>query len=214
MRTGIGCSSSVATRTRASARKSRPSCMGGVRMSPWTSTTTDIRHFPGRLANGAPSTRRTATSSPVRDFRVLRTQQSELPLPILDRVRPDGAIQVATSNQVSNYHDQTVRPAAEMIWEVMTYAAHGVQCTMVDKSALNGVFYRVPYERMRPAFAEVRETGVFQTPSAARGGALLLESQPGLVRAGNPAQIPRLHLGRAPRLGPIAHSDGCDRRRG
>ena len=107
---------------------------------------------------------------------------------------------MATSNQVSNYHDQTVRPAAEMIWEVMTYAAHGVQCTMVDKSALNGVFYRVPYERMRPAFAEVRKREYFKHRPLPEVGLYLLESQPGLVRAGNPAQIPRLDLGRAPRL--------------
>jgi hypothetical protein len=70
--------------------------------------------------------------------------------------RRDGAIQVATSDQVFDYCDYTVRPAAEMVWEVLTYAAHGVQCTMVDKATGDGTFPRLSYERIRPAFTEVR----------------------------------------------------------
>jgi hypothetical protein len=44
-----------------------------------------------------------------------------------------------------------------MTWEVLTYLAHGAQCTIVDKSNYDGSLDRVAFERMSPAFAEVQK---------------------------------------------------------
>ncbi len=70
--------------------------------------------------------------------------------------RPEGALQVATSRSVYNYHDFTVRPEADLNWEVMTYLAHGVQCTVVDKADYDGSLDDVVYRRLGRIFGEAR----------------------------------------------------------
>ena len=70
-------------------------------------------------------------------------------------VRPDGPVQGVTSRFVFNYHDYTVRPVAEMQWEVSTYLAHGAQCTIVDKANFDGTSDPLVYERIGEVFGEV-----------------------------------------------------------
>ena len=71
--------------------------------------------------------------------------------------RLGGPIQVATSRSVYDYFDPTVRPVAEMKWEVLTYSAHGLQCTVVDKVNYDGTEEALVYERLGEVFGEVRE---------------------------------------------------------
>ncbi|MCL5019795.1 MAG: beta-galactosidase trimerization domain-containing protein, partial [Patescibacteria group bacterium] len=70
--------------------------------------------------------------------------------------RPGGPIQGVTSRSIYVYHDFTVRPAAEMTWETMTYLSHGAQCTIVDKANYDGSLDPVVFERIGEAFAEAR----------------------------------------------------------
>jgi hypothetical protein len=70
--------------------------------------------------------------------------------------RPGGPVQGVTSRSVFDYHDFTVRPTAEMTWEVLTYLAHGAQCTIVDKANYDGTLDRVAYQRMGEVFAEAQ----------------------------------------------------------
>lgn len=70
--------------------------------------------------------------------------------------RPGGPVQGVTSRSVYNYHDFTVRPVAELKWEVMTYLAHGAQCTIVDKANYDGGLDPVAYGRIGEVFAEAR----------------------------------------------------------
>jgi hypothetical protein len=70
--------------------------------------------------------------------------------------RPAGPVQGVTSRGVFDYHDFTVRPVAEMKWEVMTYLAHGAQCTIVDKLYYDGATEPLAYERMGRVFEEAR----------------------------------------------------------
>ncbi len=69
-------------------------------------------------------------------------------------VSPDGAMQGVTSRGVYDYHDFTVRPVAEMKWEVFTYLAHGALCTVVDKANYDGTLDAVAYERLGEVFGE------------------------------------------------------------
>jgi hypothetical protein len=71
--------------------------------------------------------------------------------------RLGGPTQIATSRSVYEYFDPTVRPVAEMEWEVLTYAAHGTQCTVVDKVNYDGTLDPLAYERLGQVFREVRE---------------------------------------------------------
>jgi hypothetical protein len=68
--------------------------------------------------------------------------------------RPNGPVQGVSSRGVWDYHDFTVRPVAEMKWEVLTYLAHGAQLTMVDKLNYDGSLDRVAYERLGEVFGE------------------------------------------------------------
>ena len=68
--------------------------------------------------------------------------------------RPSGPLQIATSRSVYNYHDFTVRPTADMKWEVYTYLAHGIQCTMVDKANYDGSLDRVAFARLGEIYGE------------------------------------------------------------
>jgi hypothetical protein len=70
--------------------------------------------------------------------------------------RPDGLVQGVTSRSVYDYHDFTVRPTADMKWEVMTYLAHGAQCTIVDKANYDGTLDRLVYDRIGEIFGEAR----------------------------------------------------------
>lgn len=71
--------------------------------------------------------------------------------------RPQGPVQGVTSRGVFDYHDFTVRPVAEMKWEVMTYLAHGAQCTIVDKLYYDGSPEPLAYERIGEVFGEARK---------------------------------------------------------
>jgi len=68
--------------------------------------------------------------------------------------RPGGPVQGVTSRSVFNYHDFTVRPVAEMAWEVFTYLAHGAQCTIVEKANYDGTLDPVVFERIGEVFGE------------------------------------------------------------
>ena len=68
--------------------------------------------------------------------------------------RSDGRTQGVTSVGVYDYHDFTVRPTAELKWEVMTYLAHGALCTIVDKANYDGTFNPLVYERLGEVFSE------------------------------------------------------------
>jgi hypothetical protein len=70
--------------------------------------------------------------------------------------RPNGPVQGVTSRSVFNYHDFTIRPTADMKWEVFTYLAHGAQCTIVDKANYDGSLDSVVYERIGDIFGEAR----------------------------------------------------------
>ncbi len=71
--------------------------------------------------------------------------------------RPDGLVQGVTSPSASDYHDFTVRPLAELKWEVMTYLAHGAQCTIVDKAGYDGRSDAVVYDRLGIIFGEAKK---------------------------------------------------------
>ncbi|HQH51868.1 MAG TPA: hypothetical protein PKY01_05545 [Candidatus Hydrogenedentes bacterium] len=68
--------------------------------------------------------------------------------------RPDGLVQSVGSRSIYDYHDFTVRPAAELKWEVLTYLAHGAQCTVVDKANYEGSMDPIAYQRLGEAFGE------------------------------------------------------------
>jgi hypothetical protein len=70
---------------------------------------------------------------------------------------PDHPVQVATSHAVYVYHDYTIKPIAETKWEVMTYLAHGAQCTMVDKAFYDGTVDPIVYDRLAEVYGEARK---------------------------------------------------------
>lgn len=80
---------------------------------------------------------------------------SLLPL-FMAGARPEGPVQAVGSRGVFDYHDFTVRPTAEMKWEVLTYLAHGAQCTIVDKAYYDGSLEPLAYERLGEAFLEAQ----------------------------------------------------------
>jgi hypothetical protein len=71
--------------------------------------------------------------------------------------REGGPVQGVTSRSVYNYHDFSIRPAADMKWEVFTYLAHGAQCTIVDKANYDGSLDPVVYQRFGEIFGEARQ---------------------------------------------------------
>ncbi len=71
-------------------------------------------------------------------------------------VRPKGVRQGVTSRGVFDYHDFTVRPLAEMKWEIFTYLAHGSLCTIVDKAYYDGSLDREAFERIGAVFSEAQ----------------------------------------------------------
>uniref|UniRef100_UPI001C4E10C9 beta-galactosidase trimerization domain-containing protein n=1 Tax=Candidatus Entotheonella palauensis TaxID=93172 RepID=UPI001C4E10C9 len=75
--------------------------------------------------------------------------------------RPGGIVQGVGSRSVYNYHDFTVRPTADMKWEVYTYLAHGAMCTIVDKANYEGTLDPVVFERIGAIFGEARQRSDF-----------------------------------------------------
>ena len=71
--------------------------------------------------------------------------------------RPAGPVQGVTSRSVYDYHDFSVRPTADLKWDVFTYLSHGAQCTIVDKANYDGSCDPVVYDRIREIFGEARE---------------------------------------------------------
>lgn len=69
-------------------------------------------------------------------------------------VRSDGRTQGVTSVGVYDYHDFTLRPTAELKWEILTYLAYGALCTIVDKAYYDGTLNPLAYERLGEAFGE------------------------------------------------------------
>jgi len=68
--------------------------------------------------------------------------------------RDDRLVQGVTSRSVFDYHDFTVRPTADLKWEVFTYLAHGCQCTVVDKANYEGTCDPAVYDRLGRIFEE------------------------------------------------------------
>ena len=75
--------------------------------------------------------------------------------------REGGPVQGVTSRSVYNYHDFSIRPTADMKWEVFTYLAHGAQCTIVDKANYDGSLDPVVYHRFGEIFGEARKKREF-----------------------------------------------------
>jgi hypothetical protein len=67
---------------------------------------------------------------------------------------PGLPFQVAIQRGVRMYHDQTTRPTADMLWELMTLLSHGAFVTMVDKTAFDGSLDPVAYQRFSEIFDE------------------------------------------------------------
>ena len=69
-------------------------------------------------------------------------------------VTPGKPVQVAISRDARVYHNQTVRPLADLCWELFTLLAHGAFVTTVDKTAFDGGLDPLAYERIGAAHAE------------------------------------------------------------
>ena len=69
---------------------------------------------------------------------------------------PGRPVQVAISRDARMYHNQTVRPLADLRWELFTLLAHGAFVTVVDKMGFDGWLDPVCYERVGAAFLEAR----------------------------------------------------------
>lgn len=67
---------------------------------------------------------------------------------------PGRPVQVAISRDARVYHNQTVRPLADLRWELLTLLAHGAFVTVVDKTAFDGGLDPLAYERIGEAYAD------------------------------------------------------------
>ena len=67
---------------------------------------------------------------------------------------PGRPVQVAISRDARVYHNQTVRPLADLRWELLGLLAHGAFVTVVDKTAFDGGLDPLAYERVGAAFAD------------------------------------------------------------
>ena len=67
---------------------------------------------------------------------------------------PNSPFQIAISRDARCYHNQTVRPLADLRWELFTLLAHGGFVTVVDKLGFDGWLDPVCYERLGVAFKE------------------------------------------------------------
>ena len=84
---------------------------------------------------------------------------------------PGQRVQVAISRDARVYHNQTVRPLADMRWELLGLLAHGAFVTAVDKTAFDGGLDPLTYERIGAAFADAlaRRAQFGQSPVAEVG---------------------------------------------
>ena len=69
---------------------------------------------------------------------------------------PGKPFQIAISRDARCYHNQTVRPLADLRWELLTLLAHGGFVTVVDKLGFDGRLDPVCYERVGQAFREAQ----------------------------------------------------------
>jgi hypothetical protein len=69
---------------------------------------------------------------------------------------PGIPFQVAISRDARCYHNQTVRPLADLRWELLTLLSHGGFVTVVDKLGFDGWLDPVCYERMGEVFKEAK----------------------------------------------------------
>ena len=130
----------------------------------------------------------------------VRLQQPEPTVAVHGRGRPGGPVQGVTSRSAFNYHDFSVRPAADLKWETLTYLAHGAQCTIVDKADYDGTLDPVVYQSTGEAFGEARSKREYFGHKPVPEVGLTIQPQPGLVRSGRRSR--KVHawlLGRAPR---------------
>ncbi len=67
---------------------------------------------------------------------------------------PGRPVQVAISRDARVYHNQTVRPLADLRWELLGLLTHGAFVTVVDKTAFDGGLDPLAYERIGEAFAD------------------------------------------------------------
>jgi hypothetical protein len=81
---------------------------------------------------------------------------SLLPL-FLAGARPGTRSQCVGSRSIHSYHDHSVRPVADLRWEVMTYLSHGAQVTIVDKAKYDGSLDPLVYSRLGQVFAEAQD---------------------------------------------------------
>ncbi len=70
---------------------------------------------------------------------------------------PGKPYQVAISRDARMYHNQTVRPLADLRWELSTLLAHGAFVTVVDKTAFDGALDPMAYDRIGQAFEDARK---------------------------------------------------------
>ncbi len=68
---------------------------------------------------------------------------------------PGLPFQIAISRDARCYHNQTMRPLADIRWELFTLLAHGGFVTTVDKMGFDGWLDPLCYERLGVAFQEV-----------------------------------------------------------
>ena len=69
---------------------------------------------------------------------------------------PGLPVQVAISRDARVYHNQTIRPLADLRWELFALLAHGTFVTVVDKMGFDGWLDPVCYQRLGLAFEEAR----------------------------------------------------------
>jgi len=69
---------------------------------------------------------------------------------------PGQPFQIAISRDARCYHNQTVRPLADLRWEVFALLAHGGFVTVVDKLGFEGWLDPVCYQRLGLVFKEAR----------------------------------------------------------
>ena len=69
---------------------------------------------------------------------------------------PANPFQIAISRDARCYHNQTVRPLADLRWELFALLSHGGFVTVVDKLRFDGSLDPVCYERLGQVFKEVR----------------------------------------------------------
>jgi hypothetical protein len=76
---------------------------------------------------------------------------------LLKAACPNSHAQLVGSRSIYNYHEYTLRPEKDFLFEAMTILALGCSYTVVDKAGYDGWFDPLFYERIAPVFAEIKE---------------------------------------------------------